>query len=223
MPSPALCVLPSASPHGVSGAGVAPRAPIPAPPASQMPVRSRLGAGAAVPACGWFWPCASPELFHGRICPPTMVVSKSTATPAIRITRFGISRSSYVVSASGGPLRPPGGGHYGCAAGGGGAPRPPVPSVEPFGSTTLLSRPTGAPLFTGCSVTVTSSPNLNDVRAQPRRVMSVGLLTSTAQFRTPPVSSFASNFRKQCGFAQIHSVTVPLSVSSLVVSKLAAP
>src|SRR5262245_34112684 len=53
--------------------------------------------------------------------------------------------------------------------------------------------------------------------------MSVGLLTSTAQFLTVLVSSFASNFRKQCGFDQIHSVTVPLRVSSRVVSKLAAP
>jgi hypothetical protein len=53
--------------------------------------------------------------------------------------------------------------------------------------------------------------------------MSVGLLTSTAQFRTVFVSSLASNFRKQCGFAQIHSVTVPFKMSSLVVSKLAAP
>src|SRR5207249_9770788 len=105
------------------------------------------------------------------------------------------------------------------AAGGG----PPVPNVWPLGSTTFRIRPTGAPLLTGWSVTVTSSPALNEVRAHPRLVMSVGLLTSTAQFRTLPVSSFASNFRKQCGLAQIHSVTVPLSVSSLDVSKLAAP
>src|SRR5712691_113468 len=86
---------------------------------------------------------------------------------------------------------------YGAGGAGGGVPRPPpVPNVSPFGSTTRLRRPTGAPFLTGCSVTVTSSPNLNDVRAQPSRVMSVGLLTSTAQFRTPPVSSLASNFRK---------------------------
>ena len=84
-------------------------------------------------------------------------------------------------------------------------------------------RPTGAPLLTGCSVTVTASPVLKDSRAQPLRDMSVGLPVSTTQLRTVPVSSLASNFRKQCGFAQIHSVTVPCRVSSLVVSKLAAP
>src|SRR5947209_14411080 len=113
---------------------------------------------------------------------------------------------------------------YGAGGAGGGVPRPPpVPNVSPFGSTTRLRRPMGAPFLTGCRVTVTSSPNLNDVRAQPSRVMSVGLLTSTAQLRTSPVSSFASNFKKQCGLAQIHSVTLPLSVYSFVVSKLAAP
>src|SRR4029077_8365152 len=109
---------------------------------------------------------------------------------------------------------------WAAGAGAGGAP---VPSVCPPGRITLLRRPTGAPPLTGCRVTVTSSPALNDVRAHPRAVMSVGLLTSTAQFRTVPVSSLASNFRKQWGFAQIHSVTGPFNVSSLVVSKLAAP
>src|SRR5258708_3717422 len=114
---------------------------------------------------------------------------------------------------------------YGAGGGGGAGPRPPppVPNVSPFASTTRLRRPSGAPFFTGCNVTVTSSPNLNDDLAQPSRVMSVGLLTSTAQLRTSPVSSFASNFRKQCGLAQIHSVTLPFSVYSFVVSKLAAP
>ncbi len=52
MPSPDLCVLPSASPHGVSGAVWYPRAPMPAPPASQMPVRSRFGAGPGAAAAG---------------------------------------------------------------------------------------------------------------------------------------------------------------------------
>src|SRR5215831_3410492 len=160
-----------------------------------------------------------PGLFHGRICPPTIVESEiaTATTPTIAtITRFGIWTSNV-------RLKPDATFDYCAGGGGGGAPRPPLPNVWPFGSTTLRNRPTGAPLFTGCRVTVTSSPNLNDVRAQPRRVMSVGLLTSTAQLRTLPVSSFASNFRKQCGFAQIHSVTVPLSESSRDVSKLAPP
>src|SRR6266571_4420967 len=109
------------------------------------------------------------------------------------------------------------------ASGGSGGGGPPADNVWPLGRITFLMRPTGAPLLTGCSATVTSSPALNDVRAQPRFVMSVGLLTSAAQFRTEPVSSFASNFRKQWGLAQIHSVTVPFKVSSFVVSKLAAP
>src|SRR5213079_3647644 len=81
----------------------------------------------------------------------------------------------------------------------------------------------GWPFLTGSIVTVTSSPALNDVRDHPRGVIDVGLCVSTAQFRTLPVSSFASNFRKQCGLLQIHSVTVPFNVISLPVSSAAAP
>src|SRR6185503_8920233 len=110
-----------------------------------------------------------------------------------------------------------------CAPPVGAGAGPPALSVLPSGSATVRSRPMGAPFFTGCRLTVTVSPTLNELRAQPRLVMSVGLLTSTAQLRTPPVSSIASNFRKQCGFAQIHSVTVPFSVRSFAVSKLAVP
>ena len=64
-PSPALWVLPFASPQGVSGEVVYPRAPMPAPPASQMPVRSRRGAGGAGADGVSFRLCAAPELFHG--------------------------------------------------------------------------------------------------------------------------------------------------------------
>src|SRR4030095_14975724 len=110
-----------------------------------------------------------------------------------------------------------------CAGGAAAGAGPMAVKELPSGSTTLRSRPMGAPFFTGCRLTVTTSPTLNERRAQPRLVMSVGLLTSTAQFRTVPVSSIASNFRKQCGLAQIQSVTVPFSVKSLLVSKLAVP
>src|SRR6185369_16304429 len=54
-------------------------------------------------------------------------------------------------------------------------------------------------------------------------VISGGFDVSTVQLRTVPVSSFASNFKKQCGFAHSHSVTVPFSVISFSVSKLAVP
>src|SRR6266850_926070 len=96
-------------------------------------------------------------------------------------------------------------------------------SFCPLGRTTVRSRPIGAPFLTGSNVTVTSSPALNDVRDHPRCVIAVGFCVSTAQFRTVPVSSFASNCRKQCGLLQIHSVTVPLTVTSLPVSSAAAP
>src|SRR5205823_12014742 len=80
---------------------------------------------------------------------------------------------------------------------------------------TCRIRPIGWPFLTGSIVTVTSSPALNDVRDHPRGVIDVGLCVSTAQFRIVPVPSFASNFRKQWGLLQIHSVTVPFNVISL--------
>ena len=87
-------------------------------------------------------------------------------------------------------------------------------SVSPFASRTLTILPTGAPFFTGCNATVTGSPALKEVRRQPRDDMVVGFCVSTLQLRTAPVSSFASNFRKQCGLDQTHSVTVPFNVIS---------
>src|SRR5947207_399136 len=80
----------------------------------------------------------------------------------------------------------------------------------------------GAPLFTACNDTVTSSPALNEVRSQPSWLMLVGFWVSTAQFLTLPLSSFTSNFRKQCGLDHTHSVTVPFNVMTLS-SKLALP
>src|SRR5436190_3937741 len=99
----------------------------------------------------------------------------------------------------------------------------PASSVEPFGNFTLTMRPIGAPFLTASSTTVTSSPALNALLDQPRCVIPTGFCVSSDQLRTSPVSSFASIFRKQCGLAQIHSVTVPASVTFLDVSKLALP
>src|SRR5438094_248569 len=61
----------------------------------------------------------------------------------------------------------------------------------------------------------TPSPALNDVRAKPLAVISVGFCVSTAQCCTVPSSPVTSNFRKQCGFVQTHCVTVPFNVSCL--------
>ena len=96
-------------------------------------------------------------------------------------------------------------------------------SVCPFGRRTLRIRPTASPFLTGSNLTVTSSPALNALLDHPRAVIATGFWVSTTQFRTAPVSSLASNFRKQCGLAQIHSVTTPLSVISFPVSNVAAP
>src|SRR5437867_2369618 len=80
----------------------------------------------------------------------------------------------------------------------------------------------GAPFLTPCKVNVTTSPDLNEVRVHPSALMVVGFWVSTAQFFTLPLSSLTSNFRKQWGLDQTHSVTVPFMVRILS-SKLAAP
>src|SRR5216683_8328332 len=84
-------------------------------------------------------------------------------------------------------------------------------------------RPIGWPFLTGMKVTVTSSPGLNECLLQPRLTMSDGLLASVTQCTTVLLSSFASNFRKQWGFAQNHSVTVAFTVIFFDVSYAAAP
>src|SRR5438270_4281271 len=53
--------------------------------------------------------------------------------------------------------------------------------------------------------------------------MSGGLLPSTTQCTTLPLASLTSNCKKQCGFAQNHSVTVPFMVTLLSESKAAFP
>src|SRR5439155_23698847 len=72
-------------------------------------------------------------------------------------------------------------------------------------------------------VTVTSSPALKVCLLHPRSIMSGPLVVSVTQLTTLPLSSFTSNFRKQWGLAQNHSVTVPLRVSLFPVSNAELP
>src|SRR5579863_6735151 len=60
-------------------------------------------------------------------------------------------------------------------------------------------------------------------RAQPCLAISCGLLVSTTQCVCSPLSPFASNFRKQCGLAHSHSVTLPDTVTVLSLSYDAFP
>src|ERR1041384_8038531 len=78
-PSPEWCVLLTVSPNAVSGDVCMPRAPMPPPPASQMPVMSRCGAGRAGPAAAAAGPCAPPGLFQGRFCANPTVAPKVMA------------------------------------------------------------------------------------------------------------------------------------------------
>src|SRR5207237_9053278 len=64
-----------------------PRAPMPPPPASQMPLMSRFGAGPAELADA-AWPCAPPGLFHGRFYANPTVAPSATAHAPTNSTRF---------------------------------------------------------------------------------------------------------------------------------------
>ena len=84
-------------------------------------------------------------------------------------------------------------------------------------------RPIGRPFFAWIRVMVISSPALNESRAQPCLAISCGLLVSTTQCVSSPLSSFTSTFRKQCGLAQSHSVRFPDTVMVLSLSYDAFP
>src|SRR3989442_86023 len=73
-----------------------------------------------------------------------------------------------------------------------------------------------------CQVPVTRCAVLKAAPPQPSWRMLVGLWLSTAPCATLPLSSLTTNFRKQGGLDQFHSVTVPFSVRILS-SKPAAP
>src|SRR6185295_75518 len=104
------------------------------------------------------------------------------------------------------------------------APRPADAfRVEPSGNNTVIIRPANVPFFTGCMVTVTLSPVLNENLLQPPFTIVTGFCVSPIQCTALPSSPATSNCNKQCGFDHIQAVTVPFSVSVLAVSKAAAP
>src|SRR5206468_4850775 len=124
---------------------------MPAFPASQIPVRSRRGAGPDAVSCG-LAAGARPGLFQGWYCPNDSADNIRTAA-AMKLKRK--APAMYYFS-----------GCCGRAASGCG---PMAMSVSPFASKTLTILPTGAPFFTGCKATVTGSPALKETRRQPRR------------------------------------------------------
>src|ERR1044071_8157902 len=86
-------------------------------------------------------------------------------------------------------------------------------STRPSGRTTLESVIRGAPDLAGWPVTVILSPNLNTSFLNPAPDSWCGLPNSAPQCSTFPLSSVTSKRRPQCGLVQIHSVTVPVSVT----------
>src|SRR5262245_38716665 len=134
---------------------------MPTPPASQMPVMSRLGAGAALVLVALMAESGRPARFQS--CAPVTAGTAKTSKDAhhvfigtlltIRGLRIRDFTSRITAHCAGG----------GAAPGAG----PIAVNVLPSGSTTLRSRPIGAPFFTGCRLTVTTAPNLHEDPAQP--------------------------------------------------------
>jgi hypothetical protein len=101
-----------------------------------------------------------------------------------------------------------------------------IENACPLASTTLrspLKRPIGAPFLACQSVTVTSSPGLKLFFAHPLLTISGGLSASMTQGCALASTFLTSTFKKQCGFAQSHSVTVPCIVTSFPLSYAAFP
>src|SRR6202008_4094509 len=93
-------------------------------------------------------------------------------------------------------------GRYGRAGVGSFPPPPTALKTCPSANCTWMMLPTGLPLLTGRTVTVTSSPTLKLCLVQPRFCMSGGLLASTTQCTGWPSSPLTSNCRNVCGLAQ---------------------
>src|SRR5580692_7746502 len=89
----------------------------------------------------------------------------------------------------------------------------PPDNTVPSASVTFLNRPYAPPFLTGITSTVIASPGLNDALLQPLCAIAGGPPASIVHCRTLPVSSFTSIVKRQWGFAQNHSTTVPLRVS----------
>ena len=77
------------------------------------------------------------------------------------------------------------------------------------------------PSRSGCTTTVTLSPLLRVVRFQPWRTRFCGAFISMAQTTSLPSAPFTSTLNEECGFTQLNSVMVPLSVCSLAESNMA--
>src|ERR1700687_2256318 len=88
-------------------------------------------------------------------------------------------------------------------------------STRPPASTRCRSSRRGAPDLAGCPVIVNLSPSLKVSLLKPASDRLCGLPSSAPQWTTSPLSSVTSNRRPQWGLAQNHSVTVPVSVTSL--------
>src|ERR1051326_2905616 len=68
------------------------------------------------------------------------------------------------------------------------------------------------------TVTVSSSPGLNESRVKPKPVTEIGEFISPLHRVIFPLSSFTSQTRMQCGFRHIHCATVPLSAEVFFMS-----
>src|SRR5271154_1637152 len=86
----------------------------------------------------------------------------------------------------------------------------PPPNTVPSASVTFRNRPSAPPFLTGITSTVIAPPGLNDVLLQPPGEIAGGPPASIVHCRTLPASSFTSILKRQWGFAQNQSTTVPL-------------
>ena len=87
----------------------------------------------------------------------------------------------------------------------------------------LPRNPIGLPFLAGMASISTSSPRLNVSLLQPIALIDTGFCDSITQCTTLPASSLTSTYTKQCGFAQIKSVTVPFTITDFVASYDALP
>src|SRR6185436_5400888 len=87
--------------------------------------------------------------------------------------------------------------------------------MVPSASVTRVVRPVRLPSLAGLKSTVIVSPTLKMVLDQPARLNTPGGRPSISHATLPPLPSSTDRKIHTCGFVHFHSVTVPLSTTTL--------
>src|SRR6266567_3025883 len=118
-------------------------------------------------------------------------------------------------------MSPPGAGSQGAGAAAGMAPGRGINAV-PSALVTVSQAPAGRPSRSGWACTVTLSPGISEFFLIPARMSALGPSASKPQSVSVPLSSATRTYSHECGFTYSNSCTIPVRVTTLSRSNIAA-